>query len=81
MQPSARVTNTDGYGSRVINEDDENSGEFGFVTLDRKHTLKSFAAYADWAKAMHFSSPLPQAKPQVKEVSCCLGSVIFADKC
>jgi len=36
--------------------------EFGFVTLDRTHTLKSFASYADWAKALHFSDPLPQAR-------------------
>ena len=26
---------------------------------DRSHTLKSFAAYADWAKALHFSNPAP----------------------
>ena len=26
---------------------------------DRSHTLKSFAAYADWAKALHFSDPPP----------------------
>ena len=34
---------------------DDGEGEFGFVTLDRTHTLKSFAAYADWVKAMHFN--------------------------
>ena len=27
---------------------------------DRSHTLKSFAAYADWAKALHFSDPAPR---------------------
>lgn len=32
-------------------------GEFGFVTLDKKHTLRSFAAYADWVKSVHFSDP------------------------
>lgn len=32
-------------------------GEFGFVTLDKKHTLRSFAAYADWVKSVHFSNP------------------------
>jgi hypothetical protein len=31
--------------------------DFGFVSLDRKHTLRSFSAYADWAKAVHFSTP------------------------
>lgn len=24
------------------------------MTLDRTHTLTSFAAYADWAKCLHF---------------------------
>ena len=33
---------------------DEIDGEFGFVTLDRTHTLTSFEAYAKWAKALHF---------------------------
>ena len=32
-------------------------GEFGFVTLDRTHTLTSFEAYAKWAKALHFGVP------------------------
>ena len=39
---------------------EKKAGEFGFVTLSRHHTLRSFAAYADWAKAMHFSAPLPR---------------------
>ncbi|BDA42391.1 probable lysine-specific demethylase JMJ703 at N-terminal half [Coccomyxa sp. Obi] len=34
--------------------------EFGFVTLERPYTLKSFAAYADWVKALHFSDPPPK---------------------
>lgn len=29
--------------------------EFGFTTLEREHTLKSFSAYADWVKSVHFS--------------------------
>ena len=33
---------------------DEVEGDFGFVTLDRTHTLTSFEAYAKWAKALHF---------------------------
>jgi hypothetical protein len=36
--------------------------EFGFVTMDRTHTLRSFAAYADWVKALHFSEPPPKAR-------------------
>ena len=27
---------------------------------DKRHTLRSFAAYADWAKAVHFSHPMPK---------------------
>lgn len=38
--------------------------EFGFVTLDRTHTLKSFASYADWVKALHFSDPPPKVSPR-----------------
>ncbi len=33
---------------------DDVEGDFGFVTLDRTHTLTSFEAYAKWAKALHF---------------------------
>ena len=43
---------------------------------DRSHTLKSFAAYADWAKALHFSdpppgasSPLPAQPPKRRKIS------------
>ena len=39
------------------------NGEFGFVTLDRPHTLKSFRSYAHWAKNLHFSNPAPKASP------------------
>eukprot|EP00891_Asterochloris_glomerata_P005677 jgi/Astpho2/5677/Aster-02919 len=45
-------------------EDDED-GDFGFHTMDRSHTLKSFAAYADWAKALHFSDPPPGQRPSL----------------
>ncbi|KAK9803314.1 hypothetical protein WJX73_000542 [Symbiochloris irregularis] len=34
-------------------------GEFGFLTLDKPHTLKSFSSYAKWSKNLHFSEPLP----------------------
>jgi histone demethylase JARID1 len=33
--------------------------EFGFPHLERRHTLRSFSAYADWVKEVHFSDPLP----------------------
>ena len=33
---------------------------------DRSHTLKSFAAYADWAKALHFSDPAPGPNSQLQ---------------
>ena len=44
------------------NNVDHNS-EFGFVTMEKPHTLRSFAAYADWMKALHFSEPRPKAWP------------------
>ncbi len=37
--------------------------DFGFVTLERPYTLRSFAAYADWVKALHFSNPPPKVGP------------------
>ena len=44
-------------GSSGATEEQElpKEGEFGFTTLDRTHTLKSFNAAADWVKARHFS--------------------------
>ena len=41
------------------NNADHNS-EFGFVTMEKPHTLRSFAAYADWMKSLHFSEPPPK---------------------
>ncbi|KAL6783768.1 hypothetical protein ACKKBF_B05720 [Auxenochlorella protothecoides x Auxenochlorella symbiontica] len=35
--------------------DSDSESEFGFPTLQRRHTLRSFSAYADWARALHFS--------------------------
>ncbi len=29
---------------------------------EKKHTLRSFAAYADWAKSVHFSEPSPTGR-------------------
>ena len=37
-------------------------GEFGFMTLDRTHTLKSFNACADWVKQQHFGCKLEAGK-------------------
>ena len=38
----------------------DHNSEFGFVTMENPHTLRSFAAYADWMKALHFSEPPPK---------------------
>ncbi|CAD7704764.1 unnamed protein product [Ostreobium quekettii] len=44
------------------NDEDDEDDVFGFAQLDEPHTLKSFLAYANWAKAAHFSSrPTNQA--------------------
>jgi len=51
-----------GYGATVHAEGEEED-EFGFVTLDKRHTLRSYAAYADWVKAVHFSNTSPQKAP------------------
>ena len=40
----------------------DHNSEFGFVTMDKPHTLRSFAAYADWMKALHFSEPPPKVR-------------------
>ena len=42
-------------------------GEFAFVVVDRTHTLKSFAAVADWVKAHHFSDPTPEPAPGARK--------------
>jgi hypothetical protein len=44
----------------VEHDTQEHHNDFGFVTLDRPHTLGSFKAYADWVKALHFSDPPPK---------------------
>lgn len=51
-----RSNNVDTNGTVVTKE------EFGFVALEKKQTLASFSAYADWAKAMHFSQPEPRGQ-------------------
>ena len=52
----------DTSSSTAADSEDEadglDDGEFGFRVVDRTHTLKSFQAYADWVKAIHFQ-PLP----------------------
>ena len=50
-------------------KDDQGTGEFGFVALDKKQTLRSFAAYADWVKAVHFSDPAPAGKVRRRDGS------------
>lgn len=47
----------------------DHNSEFGFVTMDKAHTLRSFAAYADWMKALHFSDPLPKVRLGVPSAS------------
>ena len=32
------------------------------VVQDKRHTLKSFTAYADWIKSVHFSDPAPPSR-------------------
>ncbi|KAK2078486.1 hypothetical protein QBZ16_003326 [Prototheca wickerhamii] len=44
-----------GDGERERDSDASSSGsEFGFPIASRTHTLRSFAAYADWARSLHF---------------------------
>ncbi|KAK9864104.1 hypothetical protein WJX84_004798 [Apatococcus fuscideae] len=38
----------------------EEDGIFGFMTLEKPQTLKSFAAYGEWTKQLHFSDPQPK---------------------
>ena len=56
---------------------DTGEGEFGFVNLEKPHTLRSFAAYADWAKALHFSDPKPEVPqgPSPNKIAGCLCSL------
>lgn len=39
-----------------VPEEQYSDDEFGFVCTERMHTLKSFSAYGEWAKRMHFSA-------------------------
>ena len=52
----------------------DHNSEFGFVTMEKPHTLRSFAAYADWMKALHFSDPPPKVcsnlQPAAIELLC-----------
>lgn len=61
--PPARggaTANSSDDGSEGSAEDGSDGvAEFGFAMLDKKLTLRSFAAYADWAKSVHFSNPPP----------------------
>ena len=35
-------------------DDDDEDGQFGHAVIDERHSLKSFLAYAEWSKALHF---------------------------
>ena len=35
---------------------------------EKPHTMKSFAAYADWVKSVHFCEPPPQAKVRATQL-------------
>lgn len=48
-------------------EDGFDAGEFAFRVVERTHTLRSFHAYADWAKARHFESPKPKGPSKLSE--------------
>lgn len=63
--------------AEIPDEDDENhvhmgtepdEAGFGFVTLDRTHTLASFEAYAKWAKQLHFGLKEGHPSPSVEEI-------------
>ena len=63
--------------AEIPDEDDENhvhaghepdEAGFGFVTLDRTHTLASFEAYARWAKRLHFGLKEGKPGPSVEEI-------------
>jgi len=55
----------DGDGADGLTPD----GEFAFTVVGRTHTLRSFNAAADWAKARHFSDPPPGPPPAGAEGS------------
>ena len=35
---------------------------------EKPHTMKSFAAYADWVKSVHFCEPPPQARVRISRL-------------
>lgn len=41
----------------------------GLVAQEKKHTLRSFSAYADWAKEIHFSGR-QLGRRQARQVGC-----------
>jgi hypothetical protein len=48
---TADAPEKDGKGEEAYSDD-----EFGFTLTERRHTLRSFKAYAEWAKRLHFSA-------------------------
>lgn len=64
-QPKGKTPNKGKGALRSEPEEHDEDGEplpaeFGFGSIDKKSTLRSFASYADWVKATHFSDPPPK---------------------
>ena len=76
-RPDEETVDEEGGGE---GKGDAGESEFGFVTVDRSHTLKSFASYADWVKALHFSEPLPQVRHSHSQGACLCQQAVFAPK-
>ena len=47
---------TKGESSSGSDTETDDDGLFGHAIIEHKHTLKSFMAYAEWSKTMHFGS-------------------------
>lgn len=43
-------------------DESDDDGSFGFISLERTHTLKSFSAYSNWLMSIHFSEPVPTCR-------------------
>jgi hypothetical protein len=39
---------------------DDVAADFGFINLEKPQTLRSFHAYSDWTKALHYADPAPK---------------------
>ena len=59
QQKGVRMLETDTGSDGVVTDDndgesEEDDGMFGHAVIDECHTLKSFLAYAEWSKQVHF---------------------------